>query len=40
MIVLGIVTMAALFLATRAWRAFRASRKAASGCGSDCGCGH
>ena len=40
MVVTAIVLLAVAFILRRGWRAIRAARKPASGCGSDCGCDH
>ena len=41
MIIVGTIVFAAIaFIAHRAWRTVAAARKAKSGCGDDCGCGH
>lgn len=37
-LVMTIVSVAALYAGRRAWKSMRAARKAKAGCGSDCGC--
>ena len=37
--VLVVVSLAAMFIARRAWRTMKAAKKSASGCGAECGCG-
>jgi hypothetical protein len=40
LLALSIVIGAGLYLARVAWRQVAAARRARSGCGTDCGCGH
>ena len=37
--VLVVVSLAAMFIARRAWRTMRAAKKSGHGCGAECGCG-
>ena len=40
LIVFAVVSLAAAFVARRAWRMMQAAKRPADGCGSDCGCGN
>lgn len=38
LLVMGIIGIAALYLAARSWRTYRAAHATQDRCGSDCGC--